>query len=86
MERLSEPGGYFDTDNLVSNEDSYLHPITGLARHGVRGGASSRHPQAVPGYLSVQLLQSLDAFLAVQRASGFRSYRDLVTGETLPAR
>lgn len=37
--RLSEPGGYFDTDNLVSNEDSYLHAITGLERHGVRGGA-----------------------------------------------
>ncbi len=39
VERLSEPGGYFDTDNLVSNEDSYLHAITGLARHGVSGGA-----------------------------------------------
>ncbi len=39
VDRLSEPGGYFDTDNLVSNEDSYLHAITGLARHGVRGGA-----------------------------------------------
>src|SRR5690606_29908400 len=22
---LSEPGGYFDTDNLISNEASYLH-------------------------------------------------------------
>lgn len=39
VERLSEPGGYFDTDNLVSNEDSYLHAVTGLERHGVRGGA-----------------------------------------------
>jgi len=39
VERVSEPGGYFDTDNLVSNEDSYLHAITGLERHGVRGGA-----------------------------------------------
>jgi hypothetical protein len=39
VERLSEPGGYFDTDNLVSNEDSYLHAIGGLERHGVRGGA-----------------------------------------------
>lgn len=37
--RLSEPSGYFDTDNLVSNEDSYLHPISGFARHGVTGGA-----------------------------------------------
>jgi hypothetical protein len=37
--RLSEPEGYFDTDNLISNEDSYLHAITGLRQHGVRGGA-----------------------------------------------
>ena len=37
--RLSEPGGFFDTDNLVSNEDSYLHAISGFAKHGVRGGA-----------------------------------------------
>lgn len=25
--RLSEPGGYFDTDNLISNESSYLHAM-----------------------------------------------------------
>lgn len=36
---LSEPSGYFDTDNLVSNEDSYLHPIPTLARLGLAGGA-----------------------------------------------
>jgi hypothetical protein len=36
---LSEPEGYFDTDNLISNEDSYLHAITGLRSHDVRGGA-----------------------------------------------
>ena len=36
---LSEPGGYFDTDNLISNERSYLHVMGGLARRGVRGGA-----------------------------------------------
>jgi hypothetical protein len=36
--RLSEPAGYFDTDNLISNEDSYLHPITTLRRVGVAGG------------------------------------------------
>ena len=28
--RLSEPPGYFDTDNLVSNERSYLHPVPEL--------------------------------------------------------
>ena len=36
---LSEPGGYFDTDNLISNERSFLHVISGLERRGVRGGA-----------------------------------------------
>ncbi len=37
--RLSEPGGYFDTDNLISNESSYLHVMGALERYGVRGGA-----------------------------------------------
>lgn len=37
--RLSEPSGYFDTDNLISNESSYLQVIPDLARRGVRGGA-----------------------------------------------
>lgn len=36
---LSEPGGYFDTDNLISNETSYLHALDGLRAHDVRGGA-----------------------------------------------
>ena len=37
--QLSEPPGYFDTDNLISNEKSYLHVIPALQRAGVRGGA-----------------------------------------------
>ncbi len=37
--RLSEPGGYFDTDNLISNETSYLHALGPLRRIGVSGGA-----------------------------------------------
>jgi hypothetical protein len=37
--RLSEPAGYFDTDNLISNEASYLHVITRLRKLGVQGGA-----------------------------------------------
>jgi hypothetical protein len=37
--RLSEQGGFFDTDNLISNEDSYLHPVGTLRRLGVSGGA-----------------------------------------------
>ena len=37
--RLSEPGGYFDTDNLISNEASYLHVLGAMRRMGVTGGA-----------------------------------------------
>jgi len=37
--RLSEPGGYFDTDNLISNETSYLHVMGKLQKLGVSGGA-----------------------------------------------
>jgi hypothetical protein len=38
---LSEPGGYFDTDNLISNERSYLHvvpDIEALSRQAGRNG------------------------------------------------
>lgn len=35
---LSEPNGYFDTDNLVSNESSYLHVIPSLNQSGLTGG------------------------------------------------
>ena len=38
IERFSEPSGYFDTDNLISNEDSYLHPVSTLKKLGVTGG------------------------------------------------
>lgn len=38
IERLSEPGGYFDTDNLISNEASYLHVLGKLRKMSVRGG------------------------------------------------
>jgi hypothetical protein len=36
---LSEPDGYFDTDNLISNERSYLEVLPELERRGIRGGA-----------------------------------------------
>ena len=38
VDTLSEPGGYFDTDNLVSNETAYLHVMGGIRRLGLRGG------------------------------------------------
>src|SRR5215207_5179885 len=37
--RLSEPGGYFDSDNLISNESSYLHVLGAVRKLGVSGGA-----------------------------------------------
>jgi hypothetical protein len=36
---LSEPGGYFDTDNLISNERTFLSVLPDLRAAGVRGGA-----------------------------------------------
>jgi hypothetical protein len=37
--QLSEPGGYFDTDNLISNERSYLHVVPALHAPRLAGGA-----------------------------------------------
>lgn len=39
VERLSEAPGFFDSDNLVSNETSYLHVLPALGARGLRGGA-----------------------------------------------
>ena len=39
IERLSEPEGAFDTDNLISNERSYLDAIPALIARNIRGGA-----------------------------------------------
>ena len=39
IERLSEEGGDFDTDNLISNERSYLDVVPALRTSGVTGGA-----------------------------------------------
>ncbi len=39
VDRLSEAGGFFPSDNLVSNETSYLHVLGRMADLGVTGGA-----------------------------------------------
>jgi hypothetical protein len=39
IEQLSEPGGFFDTDNLISNERSYLQVVPALREAGLAGGA-----------------------------------------------
>lgn len=36
--RLSEMGGYFDSDNLISNETSYLHVLGKIRENQVSGG------------------------------------------------
>src|SRR5260370_30172143 len=36
--RPSEPNGYFDSDNLISNETSYLHVMDKLREMNVHGG------------------------------------------------
>jgi hypothetical protein len=37
--RLSEPAGYFPSENVVSNETSYLHVLDAIRRDSVKGGA-----------------------------------------------
>lgn len=53
---LSEPGGSFDTDNLISNEASYLHVLGAMDRLGVRGG----------GYIGVGPDQNFSYIAAVR--------------------
>jgi hypothetical protein len=38
VERLSEAEGSFDTDNLISNEASYLEVVPALTTRGIKGG------------------------------------------------
>ena len=38
IEQWSEPEGYFDTDNFISNETSYLHVIPELQKRTTAGG------------------------------------------------
>lgn len=39
IEKISEPDDYFDTDNLISNEASYLHVMGKIRKMNVSGGA-----------------------------------------------
>jgi hypothetical protein len=39
VEKFSEPNGYFDSDNLISNEASYLHVMGKMRQMKVTGGA-----------------------------------------------
>ncbi len=44
------------------------------------------HPQAIPGYYSVQLLQTIESLVADQSAGGYPTYLDLVTRRALELR
>jgi hypothetical protein len=58
---LSERGGYFDTDNLISNESSYLHVVGELEDRRVRGGA----------YLGVGPAQNFSYMTAIRPEMAF---------------
>ncbi len=58
---LSEPGGTFDTDNLISNERSYLHVLPSLKEMQVRGGV----------YIGVGPDQNFSYIAAVRPTSAF---------------
>ncbi len=60
-EQLSEPNGEFDTDNLISNESSYLHVIPALEQGGVSGGA----------YIGVGPDQNFSYIARIRPASAF---------------
>jgi hypothetical protein len=59
--RISEPAGFFPSDNLITNEDSYLHPVSTLRRLGVSGGA----------YLGVAPDQNFSYIVAVRPKIAF---------------
>lgn len=59
--RLSEAPGYFDSDNLISNETSYLHAISQLRSGGVSGGT----------YVGVGPDQSFSYIAAIRPAVAF---------------
>lgn len=61
IEDLSEDPGFFPSDNLVSNETSYLHVIGGLATRGIHGG----------GYLGVGPEQGFAYIAEIEPAIAF---------------
>ena len=73
---------------------SFAENVAGLPRNArsviirsfFAGGFRRRHPQAVPGYYSTQLLQTMDSFVDEYGAGGFFSYMDVVTKHSLSLR
>ena len=97
---LSEPGGHFDTDNLISNERGYLHVMGALDRLGVRGGAYvgvgpdqnfsyiARIRPTIAFVIDIRrdnLLQQLLFKALFARARNRVEYLALLTGRPVPA-
>ena len=55
-----------------------IGPRSVLIRSYFGNSWGGRHPQAVPGYYSTQLLQTLESFVSDFRAGRYRSYGDIV--------
>jgi hypothetical protein len=58
-------------------------PRSVIIRSYFGGGFYRQHPNAVPGYYSTQLLQTLDSFVTEHDAGGYQTYRDVVTKHVL---
>jgi hypothetical protein len=61
VEQLSEPNGAFDTDNLISNETSYLHVAPALDQAGAGGVYIGVGPDQNFSYIA--RLRPTDAFI-----------------------
>lgn len=97
---LSDSGGYFDTDNLISNELGYQQVIGAMDRLGVRGGAYigvgpdqnftyiARVRPRIAFLLDIRrdnMLQHLLFKSLFARASNRAEYLALWTGRPVPA-
>jgi hypothetical protein len=58
-------------------------PRSVIIRSYFGGGFWQPHPNAVPGYYSTQLLQTIDSFVTEYDGGGYQTYRDVVTKHVL---
>jgi hypothetical protein len=74
-------------DRFVDNVAALPHDEPAVIIRSFFGrGFRSRHPQAVAGYYSTQLLQTIESFVAEYVGGGYVSYMDVVTRHALPLR
>ncbi len=100
VRRLSDSGGYFDTDNLISNERGYQQVLVAMERLGVTGGAYigvgpdqnytyiARIRPRIAIVVDIRrdnMLQHLLAKALFARASNRAEYLALWTGRPVPA-